>query len=226
MSLTEPIRVLLVDDDPLVRTGLRLMLGGAPDLEVVGESADGSEVADAIGRLRPDVVLMDVRMPILDGIAATRAIAAARNHPPAIIVLTTFDDDATVLAALRAGAAGFLTKHTPPEQIVDLVRRAAAGEPVLSPSVVRTLIQHATGSGDARAERHRTARQRLAQLSERERDVARAVADGLANAEIAERLFMSVGTVKAHISSALTKLDLSSRIQLALLAHDAEDDDG
>lgn len=224
MSATEPIRVLLVDDDPLVRTGLRLMLGGEPDLAVVGESADGSEVADAINRLRPDVVLMDVRMPVLDGISATRAIAAGQGRPPAIIVLTTFDDDATVLESLRAGAAGFLVKHTPPEQIVDLVRRAAAGEPVLSPSVVRTLIQHATGSGDARAERHRAARQRLAQLSEREQDVARAVADGLSNAEIAERLFMSVGTVKAHISSALAKLGLSSRIQLALLAHDASDD--
>jgi DNA-binding NarL/FixJ family response regulator len=224
MSETAPIRVLLVDDDPLVRTGLRLMLGGAPDLAVVGESADGSEVADAVSRLRPDVVLMDVRMPVLDGISATRAIAAAQGRAPAIIVLTTFDDDATVLAALRAGAAGFVVKHTPPEQIVELVRRAAAGEPVLSPSVIRTLIQHATGSRDARAERHRAARQRLAQLSERERDVARAVADGLANAEIAERLFMSVGTVKAHISSALNKLGLSSRIQLALLAHDAEDD--
>lgn len=224
-SPAEPIRVLLVDDDPLVRTGLRLMLGGAPELEVVGEAADGSEVADAVARLRPDVVLIDVRMPILDGIAATRAIAVAHRPPPAIIVLTTFDDDVTVLAALRAGASGFLTKHTPPEQIVELVCRAAAGEPVLSPSVVRTLIRHATGSGDARAERHRTARQRLARLSERERDVARALADGLANAEIAERLFMSVGTVKAHISSALSKLDLTSRIQLALLAHDAEGDD-
>jgi len=224
MSETAPIRILLVDDDPLVRTGLRLMLGGEPDLEVVGESADGSQVADAINRLRPDVVLMDIRMPVLDGISATRAVAAAQGRPPAIIVLTTFDDDATVLAALRAGAAGFLVKHTPPEQIVDLVRRAAAGEPVLSPSVVRTLIQHATGSGDARAERHRAARQRLAQLTERERDVARAVADGLSNGEIAERLFMSVGTVKAHISSALAKLGLSSRIQLALLAHDAQDD--
>ena len=224
MSETAPIRILLVDDDPLVRAGLRLMLGGEPDLEVVGESADGSQVADAINRLRPDVVLMDIRMPVLDGISATRAVAAAQGRPPAIIVLTTFDDDATVLAALRAGAAGFLVKHTPPEQIVDLVRRAAAGEPVLSPSVVRTLIQHATGSGDARAERHRAARQRLAQLTERERDVARAVADGLSNGEIAERLFMSVGTVKAHISSALAKLGLSSRIQLALLAHDAQDD--
>ncbi|HEV7708293.1 MAG TPA: response regulator transcription factor [Asanoa sp.] len=218
--MTRPVRVLLVDDDPLVRAGLRLMLGGAPDIEVVGEAVDGASVPDQVRRTSPDVVLMDVRMPVVDGIAATRALGAG----PAVIVLTTFDADATVVEALRAGAAGFLLKHTPPEQIVEAVRRAAAGEPVLSPSVTRTLIEHvAAGSDRAGNSRRDRARERLAVLSEREREVAAAVAAGLSNGDIAERLFMSVGTVKAHISSALAKLDLTNRIQLALLAHDASD---
>ncbi|MDG4820691.1 response regulator transcription factor [Asanoa sp. WMMD1127] len=220
--MTEPVRVLLVDDDALVRAGLRLMLGGAPDIEVVGEAVDGAAVADQVNRTRPDVVLMDVRMPVVDGIAATRALAGTR---PAVIVLTTFDADATVVEAMRAGAAGFLLKHTPPEQIVDAVRRAAAGEPVLSPSVARTLIEHVAAAGDRAGQGRRDkARERLASLSERERAVAAAVAEGLSNGDIAERMFMSVGSVKAHISSALTKLDLTNRIQLALLAHDARDD--
>lgn len=218
------IRVLLVDDDALVRTGLRLMLGGAPDLDVVGEAADGADVADAVARLRPDVVLMDIRMPVLDGIAATRNLGARGGHRPAVIVLTTFDADATVLAALRAGAAGFLVKHTPPERIVDAVHRAAAGEPVLSPTVARALIDRVAAGGDPVDERRRRARERFALLTEREQQVARAVAEGLSNADIAGRLFLSVGSVKAHISSALTRLDMTNRIQLALLAHDAGDD--
>jgi DNA-binding NarL/FixJ family response regulator len=217
------IRVLLVDDDALVRTGLRLMFGGAPDVEVVGEAADGADVADAVSRLAPDVILMDVRMPVLDGIAATRAVAARSGERPEVIVLTTFDADATVLEALRAGAAGFLVKHTPPERIVDAVRRAAAGEPVLSPTVAKTLIDHVAAGGDRVAlTRRQRARERLETLSEREREVAAAVAEGLSNGEIAERLYMSVGTVKAHISSALAKLGIDNRIQLALLSHDAE----
>ncbi|GIF45520.1 LuxR family two component transcriptional regulator [Asanoa ferruginea] len=218
--MTRPVRVLLVDDDPLVRAGLRLMLGGAPDIEIVGEAVDGAAVPDQVRDTSPDVVLMDVRMPVVDGIAATRALGAGT----AVIVLTTFDADATVVEALRAGAAGFLLKHTPPEQIVEAVRRAAAGEPVLSPSVTRTLIEHVAAGGDrAGNSRRDRARERLAALSEREREVAAAVAAGLSNGDIAERLFMSVGTVKAHISSALAKLDLTNRIQLALLAHDASD---
>ncbi|WP_336206678.1 response regulator transcription factor [Nonomuraea sp. LPB2021202275-12-8] len=214
------IRVLLVDDDPLVCAGLRLMLRGAPDLEVVGEAADGADVPGAVDRLDPDVVLMDIRMPCLDGIAATRALAARTGRTPQVIVLTTFDGDTTVIEALRAGAAGFLVKHTPPEQIVEAVRRAAAGEPVLSPGVARTLITHVTGGVDTRAHR---ARDRLARLTDREREVALAVADGTSNAEIAQRLHLSVGAVKAHISSALTKLGLANRTQLAVLAHDALD---
>ncbi|MEV6814849.1 response regulator transcription factor [Micromonospora sp. NPDC051296] len=214
------IRVLLVDDDALVRTGLRLILGGAPELEVVGEAADGVDVADAVARSRPDVVLMDVRMPLLDGIAATRGVTTRAGQRPVVIVLTTFDADATVVEALRAGAAGFLLKHTPPERIVDAVRRAAAGEPVLSPTVARTLIDRVAAGGPPDARRQR-ARERFALLTEREQEVARAVAAGLSNADIAARLYLSVGTVKAYVSSALARLELTNRIQLALMAHDA-----
>ncbi|WP_433473772.1 response regulator [Spirillospora sp. CA-142024] len=216
----EPIRVLLVDDDPLVRTGLRLMFRGAPDLEVVGDVADGADVIDAVDRLAPDVVLMDVRMSHIDGIAATRALTT-RGSAPTVIVLTTFDADATVLEALRAGAAGFLLKHARPDEIVDSVRRSAVGEPVLAPTVARTLIDHVT-TGSSADTRALQARRRLESLSPRERDVAAAVADGLSNPEIAERLYLSVGAVKAHISSSLGKLGLTNRTQLALLAHDAK----
>lgn len=212
------IKVLVVDDDPLVRAGLGLMLGGAVDVEVVGEAADGADVAGAVTRLRPDVVLMDVRMPVLDGIAATASLAGRTGeHAPAVVILTTFDADETVLAALRAGAAGFLLKHTPPEQIVEAVRRAAAGEPVLSPEVTRTVIAMAARRGPDRG----TARNRMDLLTERERDVAHAVAEGLSNAEIAERLHLSRSSIKATVSSALTRLDLTNRIQLAIVAHEA-----
>src|SRR5690606_11288717 len=140
--------------------GLRLLFGGAPDLEVVGEVDDGSQVCAAVARLRPDVVLMDIRMPVLDGIEATRAVTAAAGRPPAVVVLTTFDGEATVVDAVRAGAAGYLLKHTAPEELVAAVRRAAAGDPVLSPAAARSLIAHAAG-GSA-GPRSRAARQRLA----------------------------------------------------------------
>jgi DNA-binding NarL/FixJ family response regulator len=219
------IRVLIVDDDPLVRSGLALMLGGADDMEVVGEAVDGADAVDAVRSLAPHVVLMDVRMPVLDGVAATTALcrpAAIDGGSPAVVMLTTFDADETVLAALRAGAAGFLLKHTPPAQIVDAVRRAAAGDPVLSPGVTRSVIAMAarhrqdaggSGTGDAFA--------RMGLLSEREREVAHAVSEGLSNAEIAQRLHLSTSSIKATISSALTRLDLSNRIQLAILAHES-----
>ncbi|WP_017588977.1 response regulator transcription factor [Nocardiopsis ganjiahuensis] len=231
VAVNAPIRVLLVDDDALVRSGLRLMLSGDGDIEVVGEADDGSAVAAAVAEHRPDVVLMDVRMPGADGIAATEELrsgtapGADRGTGPQVIVLTTFDADATVVRALRAGAAGYLLKHTDPARIVEAVRRAASGEPVLSPSVARALMDRVAGGDPGeRSEaptRRERARARLALLTDRERDVAEAVTEGLSNAEIAERLYMSMGTVKAHVSSALTKLDLSGRIQLALLTHDA-----
>ncbi|POX42360.1 DNA-binding response regulator [Streptomyces sp. Ru73] len=212
------IRVLLVDDDPLVRAGLRMMLRGAGDIEVVGEVADGEGVADAVRRHTPDVVLMDIRMPVMDGLAATRTVARG-DRAPQVIVLTTFDADGLILGAMRAGAAGYLLKHTEPEEIVEAVRRAARGEPVLSPAAARTLIEHAATGAGSRTEQ---ARRTLAALSDREREIAAAVAEGLSNAEIGQRLHLSTGTVKAHLSSALTKLDLDNRIQLALLAHDAQ----
>ncbi|MFI1095790.1 response regulator [Streptomyces sp. NPDC020917] len=212
------IRVLLADDDPLVRTGLKLMLRGADGIEVVGEAADGSQVAPAVREQAPDVVLMDIRMPVMDGLAATRALHRGGSAAPQVIVLTTFDEHALVLEAMRSGAAGYLVKHAAPEDIVEAVRRAARGEPALSPSAARALVQHAAaGSGD-RSER---ARRQLAQLTEREREVAAAVAEGLSNTEIGARLHLSVGTVKTHLSSALAKLDLDNRVQLALLTHDA-----
>ncbi|MER6925392.1 response regulator transcription factor [Streptomyces spiralis] len=212
------IRLLLVDDDPLVRAGLSLMLGGAEDIEIVGEAADGGEVAALVERTRPDVVLMDVRMPGVDGLTATERLRG-RPEAPQIVVLTTFHADEQVLRALRAGAAGFVLKDTPPAEIVEAVRRVAAGDPGLSPTVTRQLIRHAAGGG---ADDRRTrARERAAALNEREREVAVRVGRGLANAQIAAELFMSVATVKTHVSRILAKLDLGNRVQIALLAHEA-----
>ncbi|MBX9245309.1 response regulator transcription factor [Actinotalea ferrariae] len=211
-----PVRVLLVDDDALVRAGLRMMLGGRDDLVVVAEVADGAEVREALDRHPVDVVLMDLRMPRLDGVVATAQVRARRD-PPEVVALTTFDSDAEVLGALRAGAAGFLLKDTPPAEIVDAVLRVAAGEPIVSPSVTRRLIE-------AAVERDRVAdeaRQRLDRLSDREREVVRALGQGLTNGEIAELMHVSVATVKAHVSHVLEALGMTNRTQVALLAHDA-----
>ena len=217
--MTPVIRVLVVDDDPLVRGGLRLMLGGAPDLEIVGDVSDGDEVLDAVRRLEPEVVLMDVRMTRVDGISAIRTLrSAGLSRVPAVIVLTTFRTDATVLEALRAGAAGFLLKHTPPADIVAAIRTAASGQPTVSADVLRQLIDHVTADETPAP---LDAPDPLAPLTDREREVALAVAEGSGNAEIAERLFLSHGSVKAHISSALAKLGLDNRIQLAILAHES-----
>lgn len=214
-------RVVLADDDPLVRSGLALMLGGAPDIEVAGEAGDGDEACAQARRLRPDVVLMDIRMPGTDGLEATEALRAAPDGPE-VIILTTFDTDEHVLRALRAGAAGFLLKDTRPEEIVGALRRLRAGEPVLSPSVARRLIAHVTGGGDGALRRRDRARERLDLLSDREREVASAIGQGASNAEIAEGLYMSLPTVKTHVSRILAKLDLNNRVQIALLANDAE----
>jgi DNA-binding NarL/FixJ family response regulator len=212
------IRVLLVDDDPLVRVGLRMMLGGAADLDVVAEAADGSEVLALVDAHRPDLVLMDIRMPTVDGLTATRALRG-RPHPPQVIMLTTFNSDENVLQALRCGAAGFLLKDTPPREIVDAVRKVAAGEPVLSPAVIQQLIAQVAPD---RADSAAAARVRLAALGDREREVALAVGQGLTNAEIATMLFVSVPTVKTHVSSVLTKLGLNNRVQIALVVYDAK----
>jgi DNA-binding NarL/FixJ family response regulator len=212
------VRVLIVDDDALVRAGLTMILSGADDLLVVGEAADGSEVPAAVAAHTPDVVLMDVRMPRVDGLAATEALRR-RTGAPEVVVLTTFDADESVLRALQAGASGFLLKDTPPMQILDAVRRVARGEPILSPSVIRRLIAHVAtpGAGGGRPR----ARAALEQLSDREREVALLLGRGCSNAEIAAELYMSVATVKAHVSRLLVKLDLDNRVQVALLVHDA-----
>ncbi len=217
-GVSERIRVLMVDDDALVRAGLSMLLAGADDIEVVGEAADGSEVARAVADHRPDVVLMDIRMPRMDGLAATELLRA-QDNPPEVIVLTTFEADDYVLRALRAGAGGFLLKDTPPAEIVRAIRTVAAGEPMLSPTITRRLIGHVTDNEGGEARRH--ARAQLDLLTEREREVALAIALGKPNAEIGRELFMSVATVKAHVSHVLEKLELNNRVQIALLAHDA-----
>ncbi len=213
----EPIRVVLVDDDALVITGLRMLLAGDPEILVVAELNDGDQVADAIHDHHPDVVLMDIRMPRMDGIEAVRRLAD-HPEPPPVIMLTTFDADQTVLAAIRAGAAGYLVKDAPPEQIVAAIHAAAAGDPVFSPTVVRTLVQHTREeprpAAPAIPEQLRIA---FDSLSERERAIARAVAAGRSNAEIAAELYLSAGTVKAEISAMLGKLGVDNRIQLAIL---------
>jgi DNA-binding NarL/FixJ family response regulator len=217
-DVTSTVRVLIVDDDPLVRAAIAMIIGRAPGFEVVGEAADGAEVPSAVDRFAPDVVLMDIRMPRVDGLAATELLRT-RPHPPEIIVLTTFDADEYVQRALRAGASGFLLKDTPPAEILRAVARVAAGDPILSPSVTRQLIAHIGDTGANARRQH--ARTLLARLSEREREVAMAVGQGKSNAEISAELFMSLPTVKQHVSRILTKLDLNNRTQIALLAHDA-----
>lgn len=212
------IGVVIVDDDALVRVGLVMMMGGAPDIKVLAEAEDGGRVLDLVSRYSPDVVLMDIRMPTVDGLTATERLRALED-PPEVLVLTTFDADEHVLRALRAGAAGFLLKDTPPAEIVESVRQVARGMSVLSPTVTRRLVQR-VGDNDAEARADR-ARGRLASLNARELEVAVAVGQGRSNADIASSLFLSVPTVKTHVSSILTKLGLNNRVQVALLVHDA-----
>ena len=212
-------RVLVVDDDPLVRSALTLMLGGQPDLDVVGEAPDGRVAIALTAKLRPDVVLMDIRMPVLGGLEATRELHR-RPQPPRVIVLTTFDADEHVVGALAAGADGFLLKDTPPPEIVTAIRTVVAGDPMLSPTATRTLIERLRReTGDDRVA---SAREALRALTERELDVAREVGNGLSNAEIAARLHLSVPTVKAHVSRVFDKLQVTNRVQIAILVHDAD----
>jgi DNA-binding NarL/FixJ family response regulator len=213
-----PVRLLIVDDDPLVRSALALMLGGQADLVVVGEAGDGSEALRKVDELHPEVVLMDIRMPRMSGLEATRALHR-RPEPPHVIVLTTFDADEHVVGALAAGADGFLLKDTPPPQILEAIRAVADGDPMLSPSVTRTLIERIReDSGDDRAD---VALLRLGVLTGREQDVALAVGRGLTNAEIARELHLSVPTVKAHVSRLFDKLQVTNRVQIAICVHDA-----
>lgn len=212
------IKVLLVDDDALVRAGLRMILSSAEDLEVVAEADDGARVLAAVREHRPDVVLMDIRMAEMDGITATAALGRL-DPSPQVIVLTTFQADEQVISALRAGASGFLVKDTPPAEIINAVRVVATGDAIISPSVTRTLLSH-IGNVQA-SDRRRAASQRLATLTDREREVATAIASGASNAEAAASLFMSEATVKAHVSRLFTKLDVTNRVQIAIAVHDA-----
>ncbi|MFW0792459.1 response regulator transcription factor [Gordonia sp. CPCC 205515] len=214
------VRIMIVDDDPLVRSGLRLLLGGEPNLEIVADAPDGRAAIDRHRQDPVDLILMDLRMPVLDGIEATRELKTM-SPAPAVIVLTTFDADDYVVRALSVGADGFLLKDTPPAEIVTAIGNVASGQPALSPSVTATLIKRVvdgSGAGDL----HPTpASYRVAVLTERERDVAQSLARGSSNAEIAAELYMSVATVKAHISHIFTKLDATNRVQVAILMHDA-----
>ncbi|WP_217169652.1 response regulator transcription factor [Streptomyces sp. AC512_CC834] len=213
-----PVRVLLVDDEPLVRAGLRAVLEAQPDIEVVGEAADGAAVIPLVRQVRPDVVAMDVRMPLLDGIEATRALLRTVTDPPKILVVTTFENDEYVYEALRAGADGFLLKRTRPAEIVHAVRLIAEGESLLFPASVRRLAaEYGDGDGNraARAELER------ARLTEREGEVLRLMARGLSNAEIAIRLVVGTETVKSHVSAVLAKLGARDRTQAVITAYES-----
>ena len=209
------VRVLIADDQSLVRAGFRLVLENHDDLEVVGEASTGQEAIHSAARLEPDVVLMDIRMPELDGIAATREITA--RYPARVLVLTTYDLDEYVYDALQAGASGFLLKDTPPAQLADGIRAVAAGEALLAPTVTRRLIEEFARVGPARHSRPAA----LSELTPREFDVLRLLARGLSNAEIAEELVLGDTTVKTHVTHLLTKLGLRDRVQAVVLAYES-----
>jgi DNA-binding NarL/FixJ family response regulator len=210
------IRVLLVDDDPLVRSGLKMMLAGAEQVEVVGEADDGRGVLAAVDLHRPDVVLMDIRMPQLDGIAATRLLRG-QPDPPAVVVLTTFDADEYVLRALRAGAAGFLLKATPPDRLVTGIETVAAGEALLAPELTQRLIaEHVRGPAPVAG-----VPSVLAGLTDREREVFGLMARGLSNEEVRGALVISEATVKTHVNRILAKLGLTSRVQVVVLGYES-----
>jgi DNA-binding NarL/FixJ family response regulator len=209
------IRVLIADDQSLVRAGFRLVLENHDDIEVVGEASNGHEAIHSTRRLRPDVVLMDIRMPEMDGITATRTIT--RDHPARVLVLTTYDLDEYVYDALQAGASGFLLKDAPPAQLTDGIRAIAAGEALLAPSITRRLIEEFTRVGAGR----RAQPAALEELTPRELDVLQLVARGLSNAEVAEQLVLSDTTVKTHVAHVLGKLGLRDRVQAVVLAYES-----
>jgi DNA-binding NarL/FixJ family response regulator len=213
------VRVLLADDQALLRAGFRMVLNAQPDLEVVGEAGDGAEAVERTARLAPDVVLMDVRMPGMDGIEATRRIIAS-GAASRVLILTTFDLDEHAFAGLRAGASGFLLKDVPPDHLTAAIRAVAAGDAVVAPRVTRRLLDtfapHLPAAPVAPAREH----PRLAELTEREHEVLLELAAGRTNAEIAERLVLSEATVKTHVGRILAKLDLRDRVQAVILAYE------
>ncbi|WP_422769448.1 response regulator [Plantactinospora sp. WMMC1484] len=213
---TRPVRVLLADDQPLLRTGFRMVLGAEDDLDIVGEAGDGVEAVDLARRLLPDVVLMDIRMPRMDGVAATRAIIDARL-PVRVLILTTFDLDEYVVGALRAGASGFLAKDVPAEDLVTAIRTVAVGEAVVAPRILKRLLDRfAESLPDPEAAPPKA----IGVLTEREREVLVQVARGLSNAEIARVLTVSETTIKTHVGHVLTKLGLRDRVQAVVLAYE------
>ncbi len=206
--------VLLVDDEPLIRSGLRAIINAEPDLVVIGEAEDGAAVTPLVRRLRPDVVLMDVRMPVVDGIEATRRLFAGVDDPPRVLVLTTFENDDYVFDALRAGASGFLLKRARPDEVVRAIRLLAAGDSLLFPTAIRELAaRHSPAEAPARG-------LDAAGLTDREAEVLRLVAQGLSNAEIAAQLIVSLETVKTHVAHVLTKLDARDRTQAVIRAYE------
>ncbi len=208
------IRVLVADDQSMVRAGFRMLLSEEPDIEVVGEASDGLEAVELAARCRPTVVLMDIRMPELDGLGATRRILAV-DGDARVLILTTFDLDDYVYEALRAGASGFVLKDDPPEQLLAAIRIVAGGEALLSPAITRRVIERFTRIP------HPAPPKEVADLTERELDVLRLIARGLSNAEIGRELYISETTVKTHITHILQKLDLRDRVQAVVLAHEA-----
>jgi DNA-binding NarL/FixJ family response regulator len=210
------IKILIADDHELMRGGLRGMLDGQPDMEVVGEAEDGAEAVDEAVRLRPDVAILDIRMPRLDGIEATRRLMALGDGAPKVLVLTTFDLDEYVYEALRAGAGGFMLKDAPPRQLAEAVRTVAAGEALLAPAITKRLVERFV----QRPPSHRARSGQFADLTERELEVVKLVTKGLSNAEIGERLYLSEATIKTHLTRILSKLGVRDRVQAVVLAYE------
>ncbi|GAA1861964.1 response regulator [Brevibacterium marinum] len=230
------IRAIIADDESLMRSGLRLLLGAADDIEIIAEAAHGAEAIDLARKLSPDLILMDIRMPVMDGLEATRALMAQASHPE-VLILTAFGTDEFVLRALRSGAAGYILKDTPPDELIHAVRAAANGTRTLSPSAVESLLARSTASatgtaggpgapggsttaGPTGAAGSAGGPDPLESLTSREREIAEAVAQGMTNAQVARALFVSTATVKTHLARIFDKLDVSTRVQLALLVNE------